>query len=124
MRTALALAFAALLAPSLAFADVVPSPDDCEKMQEGEACKDYAQKPGACGTLTDTAYNHATDPPTPRTRSYFGCVTGKEPTVKPPTVSSKSCDMGSVGAAERGAGAATGAALALAVLLARRTRRA
>jgi hypothetical protein len=37
-----------------AFADVIPPPGDCEKKTEGDACKDYDGKAGACGTITYT----------------------------------------------------------------------
>lgn len=83
MRTSVAV----LLATSLlgvspaARADALPI-DDCglKQKKEGEACKDAAGKDGACGTITYTATNHATNPPSQSQRSYLGCRTGEKPT--------------------------------------------
>lgn len=83
MRTSVAVLLVVSLftfSPS-ARADVLPL-DDCgmKHKKEGEACKDTAGKDGACGTITYTATNHATNPPTQSQRSYLGCRTGEKPT--------------------------------------------
>jgi MYXO-CTERM domain-containing protein len=77
VRIVIALLFIGASAPALA--DVVPPPGDCEKKTEGDACKDYDGKAGACATIT---YTRTFLPPTPNATpvtsqsSYFGCKVG------------------------------------------------
>jgi hypothetical protein len=81
------------LVPRMARADVVPPAGDCSNKKEGDPCRDEAKREGACGTISSTATNHATDPPTESQRSYFGCRAGVAP-----TSSTKKCSVVAVGA--------------------------
>lgn len=94
-RVLAALALLLTIAPASARADVAPPPGDCANKKEGEACKDEGGRDGACGTISYTATNNATNPPTTSTRSYFGCRSGVAPTV---AKSAKKCSVTYAGA--------------------------
>lgn len=96
-------------------ADVVPLPGDCANKKEGDACQDEQHQAGACGTLTYTATNNATNPPTSSQRTYFGCRAGAKP-------KSRLCSVSTAGAPSEG-GACVLASLAIAAVAARRRRR-
>lgn len=120
-RVLAAVALLVTILPTAARADVAPPPGDCANKKEGEACKDESGRDGACGTITYTATNHATNPPTTSTRSYFGCRSGVAPTV---TKSAKKCSVAFAGEPTSGAAfALAAAAVGLAALQRRRARR-
>lgn len=121
MRTPVAalLALALVVLSPAARADVLPV-DECglKQKKEGEACKDTAGKDGACGTISYTATNHATSPPTQSQRSYLGCRTGEKPTAT--AAAKKGC---SASPQEANGGALVFGALVLGALVLSRARR-
>jgi hypothetical protein len=117
-RATLVVVFSAIAFASAARADVPPPSGDCEKKAEGEACTSERKMPGACGRLSYTSTNHATNPPTTHTSTYHGCVEGAAPTAK---AKKRGCSFGAAG---RGASTDVAAAIAFAgAVVARRRRR-
>lgn len=132
MRSPLAALLAALLtalllaAPTSAWADVVPPAGDCEGKKEGQACKDFESKPGACGTVTYTRTLPPSAPgaaPNTSQGSYFGCRTGVTPTVASSGGGGKGCAVAPVGLTNGPGAALALAALALTASAARRRPR-
>lgn len=105
--------------------DVPPPSGDCTNKQSGDACKDEAGRPGACG---DIGYTRTWTPPTPGAApqtsqsTYFGCKAGDTPARKRSGILGR-CSVHAAGARTTAAPWAALLALVLGVRIASRRAR-